>query len=106
MPRYGVAADAGAADVAGEALDPPDPREPHPPAANASSIAGIKAANRSRRALEIMRSILAEVRLADAVVRQQRRCCALFDDRAGLEHVAAMRDLERLARVLLDEQDR
>src|SRR5581483_2143285 len=51
-------------------------------------------------------SVLAEVRLADVLVLAERLGIVREGDRAGLEDVAAVGDLERHQRVLLDEQDR
>src|SRR5919202_4346010 len=51
-------------------------------------------------------SALAEVRLADLLVRLQLRGLALQRDAAGLEDVAAARDVERHQGVLLDKEDR
>src|SRR5204863_7466099 len=49
---------------------------------------------------------LAEVRLANLLVRLQRGRVVGEDDAPRLEHVAAVRRVERHQRVLLDEQDR
>ena len=52
------------------------------------------------------RSVDPEVGLLDGLVRLQLGAGALERDRTDLHHVAAMRDVERHQRVLLDEQDR
>src|SRR5215813_5570645 len=46
----------------------------------------------------------AEVSLAHAIIVAQRRTGAACDDRPRLQHVTAARSLERVARVLLDEE--
>src|SRR5262249_40715267 len=47
----------------------------------------------------------AETGLAHAIIVAQRRTRAAGDDRSRLQHVAAARSLERIARVLLDEKN-
>src|SRR4030095_1585861 len=48
----------------------------------------------------------AEVRLLDVRARQEAVPRALEDDAAVLEHIAAVRELERPRHILLDEDDR
>src|SRR5258708_4641619 len=59
----------------------------------------------TRVSLGKRRSLDAEVRALDVGRAEQLLAGAGLHDRPGLEHIAAVGDLERLRRVLLDQED-
>src|SRR6266571_1122332 len=84
----------------------PPPTMPTSVPSSRSPVAGRSPATSFSPCLSTPALLLAEVRLADLLVVQQRPRLVLEHDPAGLDHVAPVGEAERLGGVLLDEQDR
>ena len=75
-------------------------------AGTGQTCAALDASDQERRERSPVRSVLAEIRLADVLIDEQRLAGVLQHDLADFQYIAVIGERERRGSILLDEQDR